>query len=81
MVVAGLAACSPDIWNAGDLTDWVRDQAVARGCLRETIELEDWYRSEDGRNTWHGRCETADGARRNFAIGVDEVWTPSSESG
>ena len=77
-----LAACSPEIWNASDLAEWVRDEAVAReGCVRETIELEDWYRSDNGSNAWHGRCSDANGGARDFAIVVDGVWTPSADQG
>ena len=32
-----------NIWNVGDLAIWVKDRAVAQGCQRKTIELEEWY--------------------------------------
>ena len=73
------AACSNDIWNAGDLADWVRDRAVEQGCERNSLELEDWYRTEAGKNNWHGSCVSrGDGEKMTFAINVDSVWTPSS---
>ena len=73
-------ACMNDIWNASDLAEWVRDQAVEQGCERESIELEDWYTSENGRNNWHGQCLKQGGTEQmNFSINVDSVWTPSSK--
>lgn len=80
VLVAFLAGgCSNDIWNAGDLAEWVRDRAVEQGCERESIELDDWYTTEAGKNNWHGSCTNRDGAERmRFAINVDSVWTPSS---
>lgn len=72
-------ACTKDIWNASDLAQWVRDQAVEQGCERESIELEDWYTSEKGRNNWHGRClKQGSDEQMDFSINVDSVWTPSS---
>ena len=72
-------ACMNEIWNAGDLADWVRDRAVEEGCERESIELDDWYTSENGRNNWRGRCLKQGGAEQmDFSINVDSVWTPSS---
>ena len=73
-------ACMNDIWNAGDLADWVRDQAVEEGCERESIELDEWYTSENGRNNWQGHCQKHQGGEQmKFSINVDSVWTPSSE--
>ncbi|MCP5548880.1 MAG: hypothetical protein H7A50_16075 [Akkermansiaceae bacterium] len=79
LITTLLVSCgSPSIWNAGDLARWVKDQAAAQGCDRSTIQLEDWYRSEDGHNVWHGTCADPEtGARRGFAIPVDSVWKPS----
>lgn len=81
IAVAALVAagCSNDIWNAGDLAEWVRDRAVEQGCERNSIELEDWYRDESGKNIWHGSClDRKNRQRMDFAIDVDPVWTPSS---
>ena len=72
-------ACTNEIWNAGDLADWVRDRAVEEGCERESIKLGDWYTSENGRNDWHGDCLKQGSAEQmEFSINVDSVWTPSS---
>lgn len=72
-------ACMDDIWNAGDLADWVRDRAVEEGCERESIELDDWYTPENGRNNWQGHClKQGGGEKMEFSINVDSVWTPSS---
>ena len=72
-------ACTNDIWNASDLAEWVRDRAVEQGCEPESIELEDWYTSENDGNNWHGRCLKQGGAEQmDFSINVDSVWTPSS---
>ena len=69
-----------EIWNAGDLADWVRDRAVEEGCARESIELDDWYTSEYGRNNWQGHCLKPGSAElMEFSIYVDSVWTPSSD--
>jgi hypothetical protein len=73
-----LSGCGPSIWNAGDLADWVRTQAEQEGCVRDTVELEDWYRETSEGNQWHGTCaDAATGNRRTFAINVDGVWSPS----
>lgn len=73
-----LPGCSDAIWNAGDLAEWVRDRAEEQGCVRESIELEDWYREEPSGNNWHGVCTDAvTGNRKAFSIDVDPVWTPS----
>ena len=67
------------IWNAGDLIEWVEDQAVKQGCSRDSIELEDWYRTEASGNVWQGTCQHRDDGRDlSFAIDVDPVWKPSS---
>ncbi len=77
--VGALSAGCNDIWNAGDLAEWVREQAVKSGCETATIELEDWYREEPGGNVWHGTCrDRSTGEDMAFAIGVDKVWEPSS---
>jgi uncharacterized protein YjbJ (UPF0337 family) len=71
-----LPACA-DIWNASDLALWVRDRAVAEGCQRETVELDDWYTLEAGHNVWHGTCRDGQGNDKAFGINVDPVWTSS----
>lgn len=76
------SACNTrdEIWNGGDLEKWVRGRAVAQGFQVESIELEEWYVQEGGRNVWHGKgIDGRTGRERSFAIAVDEVWTPSSE--
>lgn len=79
-LVALLASgCSNDFWNAGDLAAWFRDRAVELGCGRESIELDEWYTSEAGKNNWHGRCaDRESGEHMPFAVNVDPVWQPSS---
>ena len=74
-----LAGCAGDIWNAGDLAEWVREQAVKEhGCVASSIELEEWYESEDTGNVWHGTCRVATtGENARFGINVDSVWKPS----
>jgi hypothetical protein len=75
LAVSGCA----QIWNAGDLIEWVKDQAVKQGCSRDSIELEDWYRTEASGNVWHGTCRHRDDGRDlSFAIDVDPVWKPSA---
>ncbi len=77
----GVCGCQSSIWNASDLIEWVKDQAVKQGCDRQSIELEDWYREEAGVNNWHGSCSDVNtGASKTFAINVDSVWKPSSSS-
>jgi len=79
VLLAALSACSNDIWNASDLANWVRDRAVEQGCVRNSIELEGWYREEGGEKNWHGRCIGRDnGQPIDFAVNVDKVWKPSS---
>lgn len=73
-----LQACMPSIWNAGDLAEWVREQAVQQGCQNDSIELEDWYRETEGGNVWHGSCLDDAGEAMTFQISVDSVWTPSA---
>ena len=75
-----LAGCS-NIWNAGDLAVWVKDRATEQGCVRETINLEEWYVSTDEGNVWRGNCRNAQGAPKSFGINVDSVWTPSQAAG
>ena len=72
-----LSGCASSIWNAGDLAQWVRDQAAQEGCQRETIVLEEWYKETDEGNVWRGTCKGADGAEQSFGINVDSVWKPS----
>ncbi len=74
-----LASCT-NIWNAGDLAVWVRDRAVAQGCQRETIELDEWYTAEPGGNVWHGTCQDAAGNKQSFGINIDRVWKPSTSA-
>jgi hypothetical protein len=71
-----LASCA-NVWNAGDLADWVRNRAADHGCQRESIALEDWYTETADGNVWHGTCRDADGNARSFGINVDSVWKPS----
>ena len=72
-----LQACMPSIWNAGDLADWVRGQAVEQGCQEDSVVLEDWYRETMHGNVWHGTCLKTTGEAQEFAVNVDSVWTPS----
>ncbi len=75
LTVSGCA----QIWNAGDLIEWVKDQAVKEGCSRDSIQLEDWYRTETTGNVWHGTCKHRDDGRDlSVAIDVDPVWKPSA---
>ncbi len=79
VLVTALPACSNDIWNAGDLANWVRDRAVEQGCERDSIELEDWYREESGKNNWHGSCKkSCSDERMHLGVNVDPVWKTSS---
>ena len=72
-----LQGCMPSIWNAGDLVEWVREQAVQRGCQTDSIELEDWYRESESGNAWHGTCLDETGESMAFAVNIDSVWKPS----
>jgi len=46
-----LAGCTrSNIWNAVDLSEWVKDQAAKESIVRESIQLDDWYHSEGGKN-------------------------------
>lgn len=72
-----LPGCMPKIWNAGDLADWVREQAVKQGCRKESIELEEWYQETDEGNVWHGTCRNTADKPMDFGVDVDPVWTPS----
>lgn len=77
LAVLLLAGCW-QIWNASDLVDWVREQAVAAGCDPATIELADWYVQQNGANVWPGSCVNAQtDARMELAIGIDRAWKPS----
>jgi heat shock protein HslJ len=72
-----LVGCG-QIWNAGDLVDWVEQQAVDAGCAADTIELDDWYTTTPDGNVWMGTCVDAQsGDTVELAINVDNVWTPS----
>jgi hypothetical protein len=66
------------IWNAGDLAIWVKDRAVAQGCQRGTIELEEWYTETVEGNVWNGTCRETPGNTKSFGINVDSVWKPSA---
>ena len=72
-----LSGCTSSIWNAGDLVQWVKNQAVLEGCQRDTIVLEEWYIESDEGNVWRGACKDTKGQQRNFGINVDSVWKPS----
>jgi hypothetical protein len=71
-----LAGCA-QIWNAGDLAAWVRDRAVKEDCVRDTIELQEWYTATPEGNVWRGACKDATGMGKTFGINVDRVWRPS----
>lgn len=79
-VVLLLSGCT-NIWNASDLAVWVEDRAVAQGCLRETIELDEWYEQTPEGNVWRGTCRDPEGEHKTFGINVDSVWTPSASAG
>lgn len=76
-LLAALLSGCPRIWNASDLVVWVQDQAVDRGCQRETIELEEWYTGTAEGNVWRGTCTDSTGSPKSFGINVDPVWKPS----
>ena len=78
-VVLVLSGCA-SIWNAGDLAVWVKDRAVAQGCQRETIVLDDWYEQTAEGNVWRGTCRDIAGNPKPFGINVDAVWTPSGST-
>jgi hypothetical protein len=82
IVIALCSSCArSSIWNASDLTEWVKDQAAQQGCERDSIKLEEWYRSEGGKNVWHGTCrDRKTGQIRSFAIPVDSVWKQSGNT-
>lgn len=72
-----LAGCN-QIWNAGDLAEWVAVQAGNAGCDPSTIELDEWYVATEEGNVWSGTCVNATtGEDMPFGINVDSVWTPS----
>ena len=76
LAMAVLSACN-QIWNAGDLAEWVREQAVDQGCDPTTIKLNEWYDATDEGNVWSGTCVNAtSGESMTFGINVDSVWTP-----
>ena len=77
LIVLALAGCN-QIWNAGDLVEWVKQQAVKQGCDPATIEIDDWYTGTADGNVWMGTCTDAQsGDTIELAINVDSVWTPS----
>ena len=81
VVMLVMSACSPrdKIWNAGDLIEWVRSEAVKQGYQPDSIELEEWYREEGDQLIWYGRgIREGSNQESEFSIRVDEVWTPSS---
>lgn len=53
-----ISGCT-SIRNAGDLAVWVREQAVAQGCRRESIVLDAWYTATTEGNVWRGTCRDA----------------------
>ena len=72
-----LAGCN-QIWNAGDLAQWVRVQAGNQGCDPATIELNEWVDATEEGNVWSGTCVNAlSSASMSFGINVDSVWTSS----
>ena len=77
IAAAALYGCSPSIWNAGDLAEWVRGEAIEQGCKPGTIVLEEWYTQTASGNVWRGTCETVDKPSQSFGVNVDDVWTPS----
>ena len=73
-----LASSCTNIWNGGDLQQWVHKQAVKSGCKADSVVLDDWYTPENGHNIWHGSCNDSNsGDQMQLQIGVDDVWTPS----
>ena len=81
LVTVLLTGCG-QIWNAGDLVEWVEQQAVLGGCDADSIELADWYVEKDGANVWQGTCVNEEsGATMKLEIGIDSVWTPSADTG
>ena len=78
-LVLVLSGCA-SIWNAGDLAVWVKDRAVAQGCQRETIVLDDWYEQTAEGNVWRGTCRDIAGNPKAFGINVDAVWIPSGST-
>ena len=75
---SAVAGCSPQIWNASDLIEWVESQAVKEGCDPATVELDEWYSEREDGNHWLGTCVDQDsGETVTFSIGIDAVWTPS----
>jgi hypothetical protein len=81
IVLIAFAGCSTrsKIWNAGDLAQWVKDQAVEQGFQRDSVQLDEWYREDGGQNVWHGRgINSKTGKKSEFEVPVDRVWTPSS---
>lgn len=80
-VAALVTSCARNsIWNGADLERWVHREAEKQGIVRDSIKVDPWYVKEGGQNIWHGRgIDRHTGAKREFAIPVDKVWTPSSE--
>ena len=81
VLMAGIVSgCADDIQNAGDLGQWVKKQAVRQGCIADTVDLEEWFVAEAGKNNWHGTCVSrVSNESIEFSINVDSVWTASSE--
>ena len=72
-----LTGCN-QIWNAGDLAEWVRVQAGDQGCDPATTELNEWVDATEDGNVWSGTCVNAlSSASMSFGINVASVWTSS----
>lgn len=79
-LIVSSTGCSKQIWNAGDLIDWVKDRATEQGCDRKSIELKEWYDNSPEGNVWQGSCVNAKtGKSMAIRINVDSVWKPSAE--
>ena len=53
-----LTGCGHDIWNAGDLVKWVRNEAVKNGCDPASVQLADWYVAKKRAERLAGRVHT-----------------------
>ena len=70
-----LTGCGHDIWNAGDLVKWVRNEAVKNGCGPASVQLADWYVAKNGQNVWPVECtHRQTGESMKFDVGVNKVW-------
>lgn len=70
-----LTGCGHDIWNAGDLVKWVRNEAVKNGCDPASVQLADWYVAKNRQNVWPVECthrQTEESMK--FYVGVNKVW-------